>query len=275
MGKNKHIDNQAWLAWLSDEVNDAPKQATHSLSTDTEQDAGTGASKLKSAHRIRLKTPSSLLHGSSPATSPMPTKTLQNKHNLNNGSVSSGRAIDISITIPKIHLPKPHAVMVSWSRVARWGGLVVTIIVALVITPYIVRHKSEQAQKNTAINSVTPAYAPLTPTGDDGSVSGAQYDSKRKLYKYNDTYKGVSLTISQQPLPDTLRQDKTKLKDIAKASIGATEKFETVHGDVYITTDETTGMQRMIVSHRQLLIFIQSAKTLSTADWVIYVQALE
>jgi len=279
MGKAKKVDNQAWLAWLSDE---SPKGATNPrLATPSWSDSGAeiqsdesdfSSPKLSSTSTIHLKSQSSTQHISPQYAPPRPSTKPKP---ISRPVVSSdNRAIDINISIPKITLPKMPHFDIPWRRVLWIGGGLVVIGAIIFGTPRILQLKTKQAEKNAAATAVAkPAYAPLKPS--TGTVSGAQYDSKKQLYKYDDTFMGATLTISQQPLPETLRLGKTKLAEVAKASIGAIEKFETVNGDVYINTDETTGIQRMVVAHRQLLVFIYSSKTLSNADWVTYIQTLE
>lgn len=185
---------------------------------------------------------------------------------------TSHRAIDINITLPKITFPKlPHA-RVAWKRVLRWGGVIVFAAVIIIATPHILQLKAKQADKTTS--SSKPAYAPLEPSTKGASVAGAQYDNKRQLYKYDDEYNGASLTISQQPLPDKLRSDPTEVQKLAK-SIGANERIETTNGYAYISTDDKTATQRVVVAHRQLLVFIQSSKSMSNAEWVAYIQQLQ
>lgn len=277
MRKKKEPDNQAWLAWLSDEQPqptdaDQPPVSHRNNSPTFHRET---QHKLSSASTVRLKAQPGMQHRKAPQNDLRASRMLTDTHATPSVPQESSRAIDINITLPKIRLPKLHGIHVAWGTVLRWGGLAVLVGVVVFATPQIIRLKAQKVRENTDSSQSKPAYAPLEPDTSSGTVSGAQYDSKRQLYKYNDTYKGASLTISQQTLPDALREDKSKLKDIAKASIGATEKFDTVHGDVYITTDDSTGMQRMVVAHRQLLVFIQSSKTLSNSDWVTYIQALQ
>lgn len=281
MRKKKELDNQAWLAWLSDEQPqpaDQPSAEQHSVTSRHNPPISSRDTypKLSSASTVRLKAQTGVHHSkisqNDLRASTMPT----NPQPVTPPAHEAGRAIDINITLPKIRLPKLPRLKISRRKLVQWAGGAVLIGLLLFATPQILDWKAKKARENAETSqSSKPAYAPLEPGTTAGTVSGAQYDSKRQLYKYNDTYKGATLTISQQTLPDALRADKTKLKDVAKASIGATEKFDTVHGDVYITTDDSTGMQRMVVAHRQLLVFIQSSKTLSNADWVTYIQALQ
>lgn len=177
--------------------------------------------------------------------------------------------IAIHIELPKFRLPSVH---IPWKRVLRWGALAAAIMAIVIGTPILIRHQTAEQKKNTAaIASSKPAYAPLQP---EGQASGARYDSKRQLYTYNDTYKGLTISVSQQPLPEKLRGDVLKVKQLAE-TLGTVESFETTNGTAYIATDENSGTQRVVVTHRQLLIFLQSNGTLSPVDWVSYVQNLD
>jgi len=279
MGKAKKVDNQAWLAWLSDEspqgAHQQQKPAPSWRATNVDEqytDDDFSSPKLSSTSTIHLKSQSSTQHISPQYAAPRPS--MKPKPIIRPVSSPNNRAIDINISIPKITLPKLPHFSFPWRRVLWIGGGLVLIVAIIFGTPRILQLKTKQAQKDAAATTVAkPAYSPLKPS--TGTVSGAQYDSKKQLYKYDDTFMGATLTISQQPLPDVLRLGKTKLAEVAKNSIGAIEKFETVNGDVYINTDTKTGFQRMVVAHRQLLIFIFSTKTLNNADWVTYIQTLQ
>lgn len=182
------------------------------------------------------------------------------------------RAITISLSMPKIKLPKLH---IPWVRVSKWALVVVLVAVVVVGTPQLLQYRAQKA-KQAAVDQKTaaPAYAPLKPATEAGSVAGAGYDGKRQMYKYDDVYNGVTMTISQQPLPDNLRANPKDIQKIAE-SIGAKEKVATTNGDAFISTDDKTATQRVVVAHRQLLIFIQSSKSMSNAEWVSYIQQLQ
>jgi len=92
---------------------------------------------------------------------------------------------------------------------------------------------------------------------------------------FQDTYLGHEVHVTEQSLPDVLRSDKSKLASIAESSIGAKDKFTTVYGDVYIATNEEQNIQRMVLQHRQLLVFILSKGILDNSEWVTYIQNLQ
>jgi hypothetical protein len=132
-----------------------------------------------------------------------------------------------------------------------------------------VENRSDRQNKDLAGTSSTPAYAPLkSEAASEGkSVNGAAptYDPKKELYTFYDTYKGARLTVSQQPMPDKLKAE----------SVGAKDSFTTAYGDVYISTDPEAGSQRLVLAHRQLLLFIQSTVPLDKPTWVAYIQSLQ
>lgn len=187
-------------------------------------------------------------------------------------SAHSARAITISLSVPKIRLPK---LTIPWARVGKWALGVGLVGVVVIGTPQLLRYQAQKA-KQVAVNqkTATPAYAPLKPSTEGGAVAGAGYDGKRQMYKYDDVYNGVKMTISQQPLPDILRSNPKEIQKVAE-SIGAKEKVVTTNGDAYISTDDKTATQRVVVVHRQLLVFIQSSKSMTNAEWVAYIQRLQ
>lgn len=185
----------------------------------------------------------------------------------------AGRADDgniaIHIDLPKFQLPSMH---IPWKKVFKWGSVALVVALVIIGTPTLIRHQTtEQKKKAAATAEATPVYSPLKP---EQQVSGAQYDGKRKLYKYDDTYKGLTITVSQQPLPENLRDNPAKVKQLAEG-LGTVESFETTNGTMYIASGEESNTQRVVVAHRQLLIFLQSNGTLSPVDWVAYVQNLD
>lgn len=182
------------------------------------------------------------------------------------------RAITISLSLPKFTFPEVH---VPWVRASKWALAVVVLATVFVGTPRLLQFRAQKAmQAATGRKTETPAYAPLKPATEAGSVAGAGYDGKRQMYKYDDVHNGVTMTISQQPLPDSLRANPKEIQKIAE-SIGAKEKVVTTNGDAYISTDDKTATQRVVVAHRQLLVFIQSSKSMTNAEWVSYIQQLQ
>lgn len=171
---------------------------------------------------------------------------------------------------PKISIPENF----NWKKVVKVMLPVVIIATLISISPYILRTLSTQKKEAAVAVSNEPTYAPIEPQKTGGQVRGVQYDPEKKLYKFNDTYGGVELTVSQQPLPDDLRANPEKVKTLA-GGIGSNEMVETTIGNAYISTDEKLTTQRIVFATRHLLVFIQADGILKGVDWVNYIQSLE
>lgn len=271
----------SWVNWLKDDVPTVRTRTADSFST---------SRPAKTAH-VRSRATASLgpsvtgvpnrSLGFAPRavqTSPKVSKAISQapakvKHKQpRRATKRRERAVTISVTIPKIKLPKLH---LPWLRVSKWALVIVVMATVVVGTPQLLRYRAQNA-KQAALSQkkATPSYAPLKPSAEGGTVAGAGYDGKRQMYKYDDVYNGVTMTISQQPLPDNLRSNPKEIQKVAE-SIGAKEKVATTNGDAYISTDDKTATQRVVVAHRQLLVFIQSSKSMTNAEWVSYIQQLQ
>lgn len=189
--------------------------------------------------------------------------------------------ISINISMPKFQLPK---VDIPWPLVRRWGirvgvGLVVLVGMVMAMRLYLggVGTDKPEASKATSEESETPSYQPLAPKGKQNLASGdaavSTYDSKRKLYSYNDNYEGVQLTVSQQPLPSSFKSDPIQIRKAAD-SIRATDEIDTALGMAYIGFDEKANVQRVMLVYRDLLVFIMTNKKLDNETIKSYIETL-
>lgn len=282
MGKNEQqfSKSQAWLDWLSDGSSEKTRPAngqghSHQQRQHVSQARTVSSTYVAPARRTlglrpEMFTASSAKPITKPPERPKAGRRLKKPQPILHaaGQADDGN-IAIRIDLPKFQLPSMH---IPWRKVFKWGSVALIIAVIIVGTPTLIRHQTtEQKKKAAATAEATPVYSPLKP---EQQVSGAQYDGKRKLYKYDDTYKGLTITVSQQPLPENLRDDPAKIKQLAEG-LGTVESFETTNGTMYIASGEESNTQRVVVAHRQLLIFLQSNGTLSPVDWVAYVQNLD
>lgn len=230
------------------------------------------------------------LSDNAPAKSaPKPTNPIESQYKAYRAqhspphTPSVTRQRDDDAVVINFHLPELRLPTVPWRRVLKIGLAIVLVGAIVVATPYVIRATRGKGSSSTATNSANTEqqlpYAPLEPATDSVATShiqNVQYDSARQLYKYNDTYLGISLTVSQQPLPDNLRNSPDALKTLA-ASIGANEMVTTTNGTVYISTSKESKLttQRLVFASKQILVFIQANGVLKNPEWVKYVQALQ
>jgi hypothetical protein len=186
------------------------------------------------------------------------------------------RALNVSLTIgmPDFRQLQGRIKRLPWKRIVRVATIGIAVIALLAVSNAWLQGRHRAADH--AVNASTPTYAPLqsqTPARQH-ATEPAHYDSQKQLYLFHDNYHGVAITVSQQPMPASVQPGKNKLADIAQ-SIGATEKIETIHDDVFYTKPDTSGAQRLVFTNGQTLVFITSQGSLSNKEWVDYVQNLE
>ncbi len=185
--------------------------------------------------------------------------------------------VSIQIHLPEFRLPKPS---VPWRKLRPWLVAVVVVAGLLVGGSWLqgrLAARKSQTQKAPVVVQAELGYKPLAPqasTGTETQAPSPRFDEKRKLYSFNDTYRGANITVDQQAVPEKLKGNDTEIKKLA-TQIQANSTFTTALGTVHIFTSEESGSQRMFLVNDRMLMFIQSTKTLSNADWVTYIQALD
>jgi hypothetical protein len=188
--------------------------------------------------------------------------------------------VSIQIHIP--HFRPPKIAALPWHKLRPWLIACVAILLLLVGGKWAqsrVSKSKNTPQKAPVIVSADLGYKPLVPpansdTAQTAAIPKPAYDQQRHFYTFNDIYKGANVTVDQQAVPTKLKGSDTEVKKLA-ASIGATDSFTTTLGKVYIVTSKESGTQRLVLTNEKMLMFIQSTKTVSNADWVTYIQNLQ
>ena len=185
--------------------------------------------------------------------------------------------VSIQIHMPDWHLP---AIRIPWRTVRPWLIGLIGLILLLGGSKLLVdrlHHEKPVTTMPVSVQAVVAlGYKPLVPSArpeGEPQPTAPKFDEKRKLYTFNDTFKSVNVTVDQQALPEKFKSQKEI--DTLTESIQATKTFTTTVGTVHIFTDQPSGSQRLILNNSKMLMFIQSTKTLSNADWVAYIQELQ
>ena len=130
----------------------------------------------------------------------------------------------------------------------------------------------EQLQKGT------PDYPTLLPSGksadDLGGWTRISPPEREAVYAYVDTINSVPVSVSQQPLPPTFKNDpETKVRDLALAQ-NADKSLDAGSKKLYIGTSKN-GPQSVIFHTDTLLILIKSSSTIPDDAWKTYVDSLQ
>jgi len=138
------------------------------------------------------------------------------------------------------------------------------------------------AQQNKANNtsnksSEQPQFSTLLPKGKSitslGGWSRISPPSSEPVFAYNDTIAGISVNVSQQPLPKSFESNvDTQVAELAK-QYSATNQISAGDTKVYIGTS-SKGPQSLIFVKNNLLILIKSQQKIDNKDWSKYIESL-
>lgn len=124
--------------------------------------------------------------------------------------------------------------------------------------------------KNLDYGTVLPDNKSIDELGGWRRVSPAKSDP---VFAYSDKIGTATITVSQQPLPDSFKGNvDSQVAEVAK-KFSATTKIDADHTKVYIGTS-TKGPQSVIFTKNNLLILIKSQVKIDDKDWASYAKSL-
>lgn len=172
------------------------------------------------------------------------------------------------------------------SRRQRWQHAGVLLGVLICVFAFIIissRRPAGTAQNPTTTHSTTelpketPGFDTLLPAGktaeDFGGWTRVSPSDRNPVYAYADTVGGVSISVSQQPIPDSFKSDLAGSVEQLSESYSASRTFQA--GSIMVHIGKSAkGPQSLIFTKGDLLVLIKSASTISDDDWKTYIASL-
>lgn len=158
------------------------------------------------------------------------------------------------------------------------AAIVAFLVALLVAGGYFLMHS--RMQQNTKNSSITkdsqPSHPTVLPRGtsikDLGGWQQLKAPNGNAVYVYTDKISNVPISVSQQPLPESLKQDSDSIEKLAK-NYNATDTINAKGTKVYIGTS-AKGPQSVIFAKNSLLILIKSQENISNKAWAKYIASL-
>ena len=168
-----------------------------------------------------------------------------------------------------IRFKKPHSKRLFISAIV----MIVIGSVGLGYGTYLARSSQADIEKNG-----TPNFAPVLPAGKTieqlGGWQKLTSPSGDAFYVFVDSVAGVSVNVSQQPLPGKFKNNLTnEMTNLARA-YNANVKLDANGTKVYVGTS-AKGPQSVIFSKKGLLVLIKSWATLEDGTWITYINSLQ
>lgn len=260
LGRFRSKKNDEWLDWLADD----PVPA--SLRARMREKAVQQASRPV-VRRVGQQ-PAAPQH----VTSQKPVQPSENSTVSIHISLPKFKKSDLRKKLPK--LPKN----LSYKKAGIGAGALVIVLVIGVVALQARDNKGEKTGNTGVLGTASqkPTFEYNLPTGAASGVKkeNVRYDAQRKVVNFTDSIGGVTITISQQPLPDKFKENTDdEVKKLAE-SFSATEVLSTANPTAYLGTS-AKGPQTVIFSKKGLLVFIQSTKEIDNHDWAEYITKLQ
>lgn len=152
--------------------------------------------------------------------------------------------------------------------------IAVSVLVIGIIIVWLLIQQHESTVNNNAklpeFQTVLPGTKSISELGGWQRISPPKKDP---VFAYTDTIGDIPISISQQPLPASFREDaEGQVAELAK-KFSATTKIEADHIKIYVGTS-AKGPQSALLTKNGLLILIKSQKKIDDAAWAEYVKAL-
>jgi hypothetical protein len=193
------------------------------------------------------------------------------------------KEIAISLALPKVSLLRPFRRLRSaLKQLFRWQIAVISAVIVIAIVGWLVgvpSLRSPVTGKSAATISqavVKPTFKTLAPNGAlTTTVSKAiTYDQSKKVASFEDTINGVQITVSMQPLPDSVKPDVSANVQKIAEGFAANTKLNVSSGDAYLGTSEK-GPQSIVGDKNNLLVFMYSSTKIDQQAWANYFNALK
>lgn len=207
-----------------------------------------------------------------------------NRHDKREAKSSSEHSVSVprnprqESTAKTTHISQIRQFLVTKKIIALSIGIVA--LISSFAVDALIRHQSamdnsDTNTSNTLIENVE--YQTLLPSDKSISELGGwkriSPEDKDPVFAYVDTIDGVSVSVSQQPLPQSfISHTDSQVAELAK-KFNATTEIDAGGTKVYVGTS-AKGPQSAILSKNSLLIMIKSQKKIDNKSWAKYAQSL-
>lgn len=154
-------------------------------------------------------------------------------------------------------------------------GVIAVLVAAAIISLFIIREVHRSAETSIIKD---PGYTTILPEGrtivDLGGWVRVSPEGATPVYAYHDVLTDVAISVSEQPLPDSFKSDRTnKVAELAK-NYNATATLAIGDTTIFIGTS-AKGPQSVIFTKSNLLVLIKSEKQIENAAWSSYVASFQ
>ena len=146
-------------------------------------------------------------------------------------------------------------------------AIVGLVVIGCLVAVVLIRSIAAPIAQAPNYKTVLPKEKSISQLGGWKRVSPPKNEP---VFAYTDTIDSVPISVSQQPLPESLKGD---VSDIAQ-KFNATNKIDSGGITIYIGTS-SKGPQSVIFTKNNVLVLIKSEKKIKDTSWEVYAQSLD
>lgn len=191
---------------------------------------------------------------------------------ISTNDAGNHKKVSLTFKIPKI---KPPQLSSKQSKIALASAGIIGISI---ISSYVILNRGGNREEPRDVLSETsqlPSFDTILPDGKEGETTSGKigYDPERKVASYTDKIGTTAITVSQQELPEKLKENPDEeVRKIAE-SFSVTEVINESNPRAYLGND-VEGPQTVIFHKNGLLVFILSSKMIEKDEWAQYITNL-
>lgn len=187
-------------------------------------------------------------------------------------SPKSSKVISFELQVPRFRKPG-----VPYRRMFMAAGLAAAglLIAGAAITA--VKYFQKPASVYSGNNEIQPAAA-AAPSGEQPSgqpASKASYEEQKSVVSYPDNIAGVGVTVSRQPLPEAFKEQPEQEVEKLAQSFKANKVIDAKGTKAFYGLSSEDGSQTVLLTKKDLLIFIRAHTELNQEALTQYIIGLK
>jgi hypothetical protein len=162
-----------------------------------------------------------------------------------------------------------------------WAIVIVILAISFASYRVLINNTDSDGIKSSNGNNLlklkrgTPAFSALIPNGKNIKDLDARInDGGQPLFFFSDKIAQSTITVSQQPLPESFKNNTAGQIEILAKNSGANDIITVGEVTVYIARPPE-GLENIIFTKNGLLIYIKTSARLTNEQWSIYISSLQ
>ncbi len=222
-------------------------------------------------------------------------QTSQKSSSFDTGKNDKNIELNVKLSLPKVQFDRIKKIRtgvskkISRLRLSRKALVIVVVIALIVISTTAFVFFSKRSSKSTGVaiknsDSKTtdlyeekPTFKILYPGSKNseniGKIVKISPPNQPAAYTYIDSIAGVQINVTQQEIPDNLKNNQANELEKTAKSNNQTNLIQVDGVNVY-SGQSVKGVQSLIFIKGNLLITIRSASKVSDEAWVAYISAM-